>query len=88
MPSLLVLILAVELAVQLINTIGAASINNLVCSFNPPNTQPCDGAEKSERADLSSSSYGASLYPCPSRLLVNSQRNASNNKNTSPSDEI
>lgn len=30
MPSLLVLIFVVELAVQLINTIGATTINNLV----------------------------------------------------------
>ena len=30
MPSLLVVIFAVELFVQLVNTIGAATINNLV----------------------------------------------------------
>lgn len=30
MPSLLVLVFAVEVAVQLVNTIGAATINDLV----------------------------------------------------------
>lgn len=30
MPSLLVVIFAIELVVQLVNTIGATSINNLV----------------------------------------------------------
>lgn len=35
MPSLLVVIFAVELFVQLVNTIGAATINNLVRSPVP-----------------------------------------------------
>lgn len=34
MPSLLVIIFAVELLVQLVNTIGAATINNLVRIFD------------------------------------------------------
>jgi hypothetical protein len=37
MPSLLVVIFAVELVVQLINTIGATTINNLV-RLSAPNT--------------------------------------------------
>lgn len=39
MPSLLVVIFAIELAVQLVNTIGAATINNLV--RNPRSPDRC-----------------------------------------------
>jgi hypothetical protein len=34
MPSLLVVVFVIELVVQLVNTIGATTINNLVRSFS------------------------------------------------------
>jgi hypothetical protein len=39
MPALLLVVFLVELAVHLVNTIGAASINNLVCEVIPGKKQ-------------------------------------------------
>ena len=40
MASLLLVIFAVEVAIYLVNTIGAATINNLVCSPSARNRKP------------------------------------------------
>lgn len=44
MPSLLVVVFVIELVVQLVNTIGATTINNLVRSLSltfPPTIRAC-----------------------------------------------
>lgn len=55
MPSLLLVVLLVEVAVHLVNTIGAATINNLVRQKTRHGVHPPDWAAKTDLANPYSS---------------------------------